>query len=132
MSTVTPDDIPVSVTRLIYTDPAGCVLSQNQAAVMFTHYWPAIEQHIREQIAQEIDAAADRVFSEYTEDAMKARGLGLRAAARIARATTEEGPVSTVTSEDFTPDEQDDPHAGCYEPHLNAAGEYVDCNGNPY
>jgi len=56
--TVTPDDIPTSVTRLIYTDPAGCVLSQNQAAAMFTHYWPAIEQHIREQIAAEITEAA--------------------------------------------------------------------------
>jgi hypothetical protein len=54
---VTPDDIPVSVTRLIYTDPAGCVLSQNQAAVMFTHYWPAIREHFAQRL---LDQNPDR------------------------------------------------------------------------
>lgn len=54
MTTMTPDDIPTSVTKLVYTDPCGIVLSQNQAAVFLAHYWPAIEQRIREQVAQEL------------------------------------------------------------------------------
>jgi len=61
-STVTPDDIPTSVTRLIYTyrpdghreDSFLPDLSQNQTAELLAHFWPAIEQHIREQIAQQL------------------------------------------------------------------------------
>lgn len=91
--TVTPDDIPASVTQLVYTDPSGCVLSQNQAAAMFTHYWPAIEQHIRGMVAQEIEAAADKTIAEYPGvPAMRTRVIGQRAAARIARGATEETP----------------------------------------
>ncbi|MFG3051849.1 hypothetical protein ACGFZP_12990 [Kitasatospora sp. NPDC048239] len=41
---MTPDDIPTSVTSLVYTDPSGIVLSQNQAAAFLAHYWPAIDQ----------------------------------------------------------------------------------------
>jgi len=47
-----PDDIPTSVTRLVYTAPIvtepGAFahrLSQNQAAEMIAHYWPAIAEH---------------------------------------------------------------------------------------
>lgn len=50
-----PNDIPTSVTKLVYTDPhtVNGPLSQNGIAELLTHYWPAIEAHIREQVAQE-------------------------------------------------------------------------------
>lgn len=65
MSTVTPDDIPTTVTRLVYTAPKVASyrpsgeLSQNQAAEFLAHFWPEVEQHIREQIAREIEQAAE-------------------------------------------------------------------------
>lgn len=80
-----PDDLPVSVTDLIYRAPFPERLSQNDVKALIVHFWPSIEQHVREQVAAEIEAAADRVFAEHDETAMKARGLGLRAGARIAR-----------------------------------------------
>lgn len=61
MTTVSPDDIPTSVTKLVYTAPwvgdpkyYASKLSQNEIAAQLAHYWPAIEQHIREQVAQEL------------------------------------------------------------------------------
>jgi hypothetical protein len=64
-------------------------LSQNQLAALLSHYWPAIEAHVREQVACEIDAAADHTLAEYPDvPAMKVRVIGQRAAARIARSTT--------------------------------------------
>ncbi|OKJ06809.1 hypothetical protein [Kitasatospora sp. CB01950] len=52
-----------------------------------------IGQHraqVREEVAAEIDAAADRTVAEYPDEpAMSVRVLGLRAAARIARAVQE-------------------------------------------
>lgn len=84
-----PNDIPTEITRLVYDDPVHRgprAISQNDIARVLAHYWPAIQKHIREQIAQEIDAAADRCFAEYPhEQNMVSRGIGQRAAARIAR-----------------------------------------------
>lgn len=39
------DDIPTSITDLTYTAP-GPKLSQNDAAELLAHYWPAIEAHV--------------------------------------------------------------------------------------
>jgi hypothetical protein len=57
---MSPEDVPTSVTQLVYTAPwigdpktYAFKLSQNEAAVMLAHYWPAIEEHIRSQIAKE-------------------------------------------------------------------------------
>ncbi|MFD5564484.1 hypothetical protein [Kitasatospora griseola] len=93
---ISPDDIPTSVTQLVYTapwvgDPKYCAvkLSQNEIAEQLAHYWPAIEQHIREQVAQEIEAEAEKTADENTD-------FGLYLGARIARSTnqptTEETP----------------------------------------
>lgn len=64
---------------------------------ILAHYWPAIEQHIRRQIADEINAVADRTSVDNI--AMGGRVLGLRAAARIA-AGNKHQPIAT----DITPD----------------------------
>lgn len=58
---MSPDDIPVSVTQLVYTDPHDATgrLSQNQLAIAFTHYWPEIQRCVREQVAREIETNAD-------------------------------------------------------------------------
>jgi len=50
---MSPDDIPTEITRLTYTAP-GPTLSQNTVAKLLAHYWPAIEQHVRKQVASEI------------------------------------------------------------------------------
>jgi hypothetical protein len=45
-----PDDIPTSVTKLVYhrieqLDTSVPLLSQNQAAEWLAHFWPAICEH---------------------------------------------------------------------------------------
>jgi hypothetical protein len=50
---MSPDDIPTEITTMAYTAP-GPRLSQNAAATLLAHYWPAIEQHVREQVAEEL------------------------------------------------------------------------------
>jgi hypothetical protein len=65
---VTPDDIPTSVTQLAETapeigGPATGIrsVSQNDMAKLLAHFWPAIEAHIREQVAQQLyDQNPDR------------------------------------------------------------------------
>jgi len=60
---VTAEDIPTSVTQLVYTAPPidenhngkPLHLSQNKTAEVLAHYWPAIEAHFREQVASEIE-----------------------------------------------------------------------------
>lgn len=54
------DDIPTEITKLVYTapriyDPTGYEFrpSQNDIAKLLAHFWPAIEQHVREQVAAE-------------------------------------------------------------------------------
>jgi hypothetical protein len=44
-----PDDIPAAVTALVYTDPSGVAFTQSQLAAFLTHYWPAIQAHVRKQ-----------------------------------------------------------------------------------
>lgn len=55
-----PDDIPTEITKLVYTapkiggfGPSAVRLSQNEAAEFLAHFWPAIERHVREQVATE-------------------------------------------------------------------------------
>jgi hypothetical protein len=95
---VTPDDIPTAVTELTHTAPpidknhngAPLHLSQGRTVALLAHFWPAIEAHIREQVAQEIEAAMARNLAEYPDiPAMRARRLGLHHAARIARADSD-------------------------------------------
>lgn len=95
-----PTDIPTSVMamgtvpmRVAY--PKQIPTAETMREIL-AHYWPAIEQHIRGQIADEINAAADRTSVDNI--AMGGRVLGLRAAARIACDTYR--PIAT----DITPD----------------------------
>jgi hypothetical protein len=37
--------------------------------------------------------------------------------------------VTDPEPDDEQPDQ--DPHAGCYLPHLDSHGDYVDCDGRP-
>jgi hypothetical protein len=94
---VDPNDIPTTITRLVYDAPRiqtsdgnTLKISQNQAARMLAHYWWAIERHIRSGIGDDISAAVDRLIPEDPDDresveAMSIRKLGLRNAERIAR-----------------------------------------------
>lgn len=57
-----PLDIPTEITKLVYTAPeiGGPAtglrsVSQNDMAKLLAHFWPAIEAHLREQIATEIE-----------------------------------------------------------------------------
>lgn len=85
-----PDDIPTEITKLADTSPY--YLKSATVPVILAHFWLAIEAHIREQVAQEIEAAIDRNRAEYSHiEAMRARRLGLRQAARIARSETWDG-----------------------------------------
>lgn len=52
---MSPDDIPTEITKLVYTAPWIMPRSQNDVAALLAHYWPAIETHIREQVATEIE-----------------------------------------------------------------------------
>lgn len=61
-----PDDIPTEITKLTYRSISALqqvglpVLSQNQTAEFLAHFWPAIEAHLREQIATEIEKSEFR------------------------------------------------------------------------
>jgi hypothetical protein len=80
---VNPDDVPTEITRLAYTAP-GPNLSQNVTAAMLAHYWPAIEKHVREQVAREIEDHPGPIGGEWMDSRDRA------AAARIARTGTKE------------------------------------------
>lgn len=87
-----PTDIPTTITRLIYDDPihrGQLKISQNDIARSLAHYWPAIEQHIRRQIADEIDA-----------DMMGNRTIGRRRVLGIVR-----GDIYQPIATDITPDD---------------------------
>lgn len=86
-----PKDIPATITRLIYGDPihrGQLKISQNDIARSLAHYWPAIEQHIRRQIADEIDA-----------NMMGNRTIGRRRVLGIVR-----GDIYQPIATDITPD----------------------------
>lgn len=96
-----PKDIPTGVMamgtvpmRVAY--PKQIPTAETMREIL-AHYWPAIEQHIRGQIAQQIEAAApNRPNLSATLAAMQA---GYEAAARIA-AGNKHQPIAT----DITPD----------------------------
>lgn len=81
-----PTDIP---TKLMDTAPPAAIpwggMTRNQCAELLAHFWPAIEQHIRGQIAQELFAEAEKTASEDTDPGAKARRAGLYIGAQIAR-----------------------------------------------
>ncbi|MEZ0090026.1 hypothetical protein [Streptacidiphilus sp. EB129] len=79
------DDIPTSITNLIYSAPFKNQLSQNDVAALVAHFWPAIEQHIREQVATEIEQQT-RTWEGMSGQATE-RARGMTAAASIARGT---------------------------------------------
>ena len=41
------------------------------------------------------------------------------------------GQQAWVLASNDEPDADDDPHAGCYQPHRGPAGNYHDCDGRP-
>lgn len=88
---ITPDDVPTSVTQLMDTAPPAAIpwggMTRNQCAALIAHFWPAIEQHIREQVAQELFAEAEKTASDDTDPTAKARSAGLYIGAQIARGT---------------------------------------------
>ncbi|MDX3230576.1 hypothetical protein [Streptomyces sp. ME19-01-6] len=81
---MSPDDIPTEITKLVYTCPlsASQGRSQNEVATLLAHYWPAIEQHIRQQVAGEILASGGHVVDG---DTAWDSGRDREHAARIAR-----------------------------------------------
>jgi hypothetical protein len=58
---MSPDDIPTEITKLVYSDPSGIALSQNQLAVFLAHYWPDIKAHILREAATQQREVADRL-----------------------------------------------------------------------
>lgn len=82
-----PDDIPTAITRETYRitrsliEAGVPVLSQNDTAKFLAHYWPAIEQHIRQQVAEQIDAEIDRDY----ETRSAANGTAYRAGLSFTR-----------------------------------------------
>lgn len=73
-----PDDIPASVADKVYLAPLADRLSQNDVKALICHLWPAIEQHVREQIA------ADLLAVDPVDWALAGQHAG-KDAARIAR-----------------------------------------------
>ena len=69
---VTADDIPTSVTKLVYTAPWILPRSQNDVAELFAHFWPAIERHFRDQVLAEaaelLAATSAKQLDEIDED----------------------------------------------------------------
>lgn len=59
MARVTADDIPTSVTKLVYTCPfeTSKAYSQNQVAELLAHYWPAIAEHFARKVHKLKDPA---------------------------------------------------------------------------
>jgi hypothetical protein len=91
---VNPDDIPTEITKLVYTAPKiesyrpSGELSQNQTAEMLAHFWPAIEAHIRQQVAEEVTAGLTAMHDDPTTAEHYRPGLrgALRNVHRLARA----------------------------------------------
>lgn len=87
---VSADDIPTTVTKLVYTAPEiktplfAVKLSQNDVAKQFTHYWPAIEEHFRELIASELESA-DASANGPLEPSYEGPNVALDAVVRIIR-----------------------------------------------
>jgi hypothetical protein len=85
---VDPLDIPTEITKLTYSLLDPPVLSQNDAARMLAHFWPAIEAHTREQVAQEIVTGLAEMHDASTTAEHYRPGLrgALRNIHRLARA----------------------------------------------
>ncbi|KIQ67030.1 hypothetical protein TR51_06475 [Kitasatospora griseola] len=82
---ISPDDIPPQITALADTAPYW--INPRSTPALLAHYWPAIEQHIREQVAQEIER---RICTwKGMGDMAEATNEAFRQSARIARGTNE-------------------------------------------
>ena len=55
---MTGDDIPVKITKHIYT-MSGAVVSQNEAADIVAHLWPAIREHFVTAIVADLEELHD-------------------------------------------------------------------------
>lgn len=62
-----PDDIPTEITKLMWTAPFVSIsptehinLTAPDTRAVLAHFWPAIEAHLREQIATEIEKSEFR------------------------------------------------------------------------
>lgn len=89
-----PEDIPESITAQVYgvpllTNPARKtthILTRSDAAEVLAHFWPAIERHIREQVAADIDAV--RAKWEGFRDVPRDKLEALRFVASMVRIST--------------------------------------------
>lgn len=99
------DDIPTGITQLTYTAP-GPALSQNDAAKLLAHYWPAIEQHIRGQVSTEILASPGHVVDG---DTAWDSGRDREHAARVARGRAAGSSADAAQSAPVTPAPTDTP-----------------------
>ena len=55
--------IPTEITMLTYTAP-GPVLSQNGAAEVLAHYWPALQAHFYQQAADVLQETARDLWAQ--------------------------------------------------------------------
>lgn len=84
-----PEDLPTEIKDLIYSAPFKNRLSQGDVRTLLVYFWPAIEQHIRSQVAEEFAAALLAV--DPVEWALAGQHAGADAARlirRLADATT--------------------------------------------
>lgn len=97
---VTPDDIPTSVTKLVYTCPLDTsrAVSQNEAAALLAHYWPAIEQHFRRLLADEIAATSQRLLDHIPEGDRSSRDWDQHEEWLEAASTIRPADASTATA----------------------------------
>lgn len=63
-----PDDIPTSVTDLIYSAPFKNQLSQNNVAELLAHFWPAIRTHFLNEGRELIGTASEARLDAIDED----------------------------------------------------------------
>lgn len=104
-----PADIPTSVMamgnvpmRVAY--PKQMPTPETMREIL-AHYWPAIEQHIRQQIADDINAEADRLFEKRDNPSMHARALATHRAADIARGTHRPAAIDIPAQHDTARDQ---------------------------
>lgn len=81
------EDIPLEIAALAETAP--CWINPSSTPRLLAHFWPAIEEHIREEIAQAIEQAIVR--PQTSAPTLSAMDAAYRHAARIARSQTRIG-----------------------------------------
>ena len=86
---MSPEDLPTEITDRIYSAPFPERFSQNDVKTLLAHFWPAIAEHVRAELAAEFASALLAV--DPVEWALAGQHAGADAAAivrRMADATT--------------------------------------------